>query len=144
MRFGSLHFGGAIMSRAIFPIFIFLIVELLSANKVCAQVQYGSISAGQEKGWFLDEGSTIVVTYCPNGSSETLAWKQNWFNWLMSDPLVVINIYYTPGAWCPAVPIYTTSADPFYKNFPLLKTNGMYFFTLTAYRASAPVYLKIY
>lgn len=109
-----------------------------------AQVRYDTICAGQEKGWFLDEGSSIIVMYYANGSPKASAFKQNWFNWLMSDPLVVVNIYYSPWPLCPSMPIHTTSADPFYKSYPLLKTSGVYFFKFTAYRASAPVYLKIY
>jgi len=133
------------MSRNAFLVFCFSFTGVLCGTlDTHAQARYDTISAGQEKGWFLDEGSSLVVTYCPDGSQKTSAFKQNWLNWLMSNPLVVINVYYSPGWWCPAFPIYTTSVDPFYKNCSLLKTSGVYFFTFTAYRASAPVYLKIY
>lgn len=116
----------------------------MSAEGLDAQVRYDTICAGQEKGWFLDEGSSLVVMYYANGSPKTSAFKQNWFNWLMSDPLVAVNVYYSPWPLCPTTPIYTTSVDPFYRSYALPKTGGVYFFKFTAYRASAPVYLKIY
>ncbi len=133
------------MLRSTFLVLCFSFAGVLcGARDTHAQARYDTISAGQEKGWFLDEGLSLVVAYCPNGSAKTAAWKQNWFNWIVSDPLVVVNIYYSPGWWCPAFPIYSTSADAFYKNYRLTNTSGIYFFEFRCYRSSTPVYLKIY
>jgi len=103
-----------------------------------------NIYCGQEKGWFLDPGHTLVVYYYPIGSSSTVAWKNNWFYWLTNEPFTVINIYCAPSSGGPWSWMYRASIAPYYKSLPLLLSIGVYKFVIKNYTKGDTVYLKVY
>ena len=103
-----------------------------------------NIYRGQEKGWFLDPGDTLVVYYYPDGSSSTVAWKNNWFYWVNNEPFTTINIYCAPSSGGPWSWMYVSSVAPYYKSLPLLLNEGAYKFEIKNYTKGDTVYLKVY
>lgn len=103
-----------------------------------------NICRGQEKGWFLDPGDTLIVYYYPDGSSSTVAWKNNWFYWLTNEPYTTINIYCASSSGGPWSWMYVSSVAPYYKNLPLFLSKGAYKFEIKNYIKGDTVYLKVY
>ncbi len=103
-----------------------------------------NIYCGQEKGWFLDPGHTLVVYYYPIGSSSTVAWKNNWFYWVNNEPFTTIDIYCAPSSGGPWSWMYRASIAPYYKSLSLLLSIGVYKFVIKNYTKGDIVYLKVY
>lgn len=103
-----------------------------------------TIERGEEKGWFLDPGDTLTVYYYPDGSTCTMAWKDNWFYWIMNNPFSTINTYCASGINGPWYHLYSDYVGPYYESHYLPLLSGVYKFEIHNYRNGDMVYLKIY
>lgn len=108
-----------------------------------AEAESAVICRGEERGWFLNEGSRLLVYYYPQTSPATAFWKQNWYVWWQNNPQVTLNIWCAASSAGPWRLLTTTSVDPYYRSQPLYLGQGVYCFEYASYRADAIVYLKI-
>lgn len=136
------------MARIAFSAILFSVLSFSLGSSqllVAGEVQYDFISHGEERGWLVDEGDSLLVFYDATGDSATLTFRQSWVNWFMNDPHVVINIWFSPAPVCGGkwYNLGSTSVDPWWRTFPLYLSRGTYCFEIKCYRNVAPVILKV-
>ncbi|PIP24884.1 MAG: hypothetical protein COX34_01825 [Candidatus Nealsonbacteria bacterium CG23_combo_of_CG06-09_8_20_14_all_36_12] len=129
-----------------------LVVGLFTPAKVEASAtRIDVIYRGQERGWFLSPGDTLVVFYYPDGRPSTVEWKQPFLSYLLNGrPFVVGSIYWsrytvysgaTLIAW---MHLYNGSVDGLSQHFSLPYGGGVYKFVIQAPDKSAQVTVKVY
>lgn len=114
------------------------------SNRQAAATRTDVIYRGQEKGWFIDPGRTLVVFYSPGGRSSTVQWQQPPLSYVINGrPFVTGSIYWYPNptTW---KRLYTGSVDCFWQSFSLPYGGGAYKFEIKCYAKGAQVKMKVY
>ena len=126
-------------------LFALAIVLFMGLNCISVQAatRSDSIYRGQEKGWFMNPGDTLVVYYSADGKSCISEWKDNWFYWLNNNPYTTIKIYTAAKNSGPWYYMYVDSVAPYYRSLPLFLSRGEYKFEIKNYKNGDIVNLRI-
>ena len=122
-----------------------VVITIFAQNTVWAGTQYGTISRGQTKGWFMNPNDTLVVYYRTDGRPCTLSWMNNWFYWWSNQSFSTINVYSSAGYGRTNYWVYVDSLAPYFRSLQLnfSSVGGLYTFVIKNYKGGELATLRI-